>query len=142
MSRSFFQLLAVALFALSGCATGMDPNLFVAVSGDRRESTFVPQGYGWVKGSRIEILVLAEPQVSDNEITASGSWRSLGFVTADPIGMFGFNSGAFRSVVRRICGFPPEWMAQPLFLARDANTGTFKFYSGNKVDWFSFAPCP
>ena len=137
-------LLPIALVALSGCRSGIDSdaNFFVAASGDRAQTTFVPQGYGWVLGSRIEISVYGEPRRSGNEIVSSGEWRSLGFVTPDSYGMFGFNSGALTSVVQRtICGPPPPWLAQPLFLARDTGTGKVRFFSGKNDYWFTFDPC-
>jgi hypothetical protein len=134
--------LAVALFALGGCATGRDPNFFVAVSGNRQESTFLPQGYGWVPNNRIEISVYGEPMREGNELVNNSSWRSLGFVKPDSYGMFGYNSGALVAVVpRSLCGAPPQWLNQPLFLARDTETGTVSLIAGSNAEWFTFEPC-
>jgi hypothetical protein len=136
-------LLAIALVALTGCGSiDSDASFYVMSTRNGERTTFVPQGWGWVPRSRIEISVLGEPRISDNEVLTDGGWRSLGFVTPDSNGQFGFNTGPFTSVVQKLCGFPPPWMAQPLFLARDTSTGKVRIFSGRTGDWFTFKACP
>lgn len=103
-------VIAAALLVLSGCVkprSGYDPHLFVQVLGGSKQSIATPQGYGWVPSSNVDILLLGEPKAGVGEIYTDGSWRLVGTVHADSLGMFGF-TGPFKfNIDRNICGFPP-----------------------------------
>lgn len=140
MRRSIcFCLLAVALFSQAGCGNSSNPGFFVAIASSREGSTFVPQGYSWNAGSEIDISVWGEPKFEDGEIVTTHQWKSVGTAKADQYGMFGYNSGALKYLVQRtIPGAPPQWLPHPIFLAREKNTGTVKFYNGHNAEWFTF----
>ncbi len=138
-------LVSMAVFAaVSGCTPTVqnNPSFFVSAGGDRERSTFVPTGGGWIPSSEIEITLVAEPKrTAEGEIFAENP-RVIGTVKADPIGMFGFNSGAFNYVVARsICGAPPDWLQTPFFIARDKTSGLIRTSLTDRGSWFTFEPC-
>jgi len=133
-----------SLLSIAGCATGPrnEPGFYVTALGDRQSTTFTPSGYGWVPSSTIEISMFAEPVRTDTGELSAAPGRVIGTVQADSVGMFGFNPGAFTHLVpRRICGFPPEWLQAPFFVARDHSNNIVRFSNGANHYWFTFTQC-
>lgn len=139
------SLVSIAVVAaIAGCTPTApnDPNFFVSAGGNRERSTFVPTGGGWIPSSEIEITLVAEPKRTDGGEIFAADPRVVGTVHADPMGMFGFNAGAFNYVVvRSICGAPPEWLQTPFFIARDKLSGLIRTSSVASHNWFTFEPC-
>jgi hypothetical protein len=119
-----------------------DPVLFVQWGGAPGTSTFTPQGWYWVPQSNIDIQLYGEPSrdTQTGELS-SGPWRALGTVRTDSVGMFGFNTGALNTTVRRVCGSPPDWLMKPFFMAIDKSNGLVSFRSMEPGDWFTHTPC-
>ncbi len=139
-------IVAVASFAGRYRPPRQDPtpNLFVMLKESKGEqTTLVAQGYNWRPGSSIELKVFAEPRRENGEVV-SGGWRVVGNnVTADNIGFFGYDSSSAPVfTVSRICGSPPDWLANPFLMARDkANPEIWRLWSLEKSFWFNFKPC-
>jgi len=142
-------VIALALSALVGCPgcpeRSKEATLYVAPATTRGNvTTFIPTGYGgWVPGSKVEILILAEPQFVDGEISSTTTFRSVGTVTVDVHGLFGFGPFPFQfSVPRNIPGTPPGYLAQPLFYARDTANNITAFFPGVdfNIFWFTGKP--
>jgi hypothetical protein len=140
--RIVLCLLAVALFPLTGCGVGSDAAFFVTIASDGEGSSgFVPQGYGWTPKKQIDISLWGEPRLEGKEVVTTGEWKSLGVVTPDEYGMFGFNSGAFKYFVKRtIPNQPPPWLPHVIFLAREKDSGKVRFYTVACDAWFTFKP--
>jgi len=117
------------------------PSLFVQLLAGSRESTFVPTGSGWTPKKILDILLLGEPRYEEGEVVMSSDWKTIGSVTTDDYGMFGFTGGALKMIVpRTIPGAPPQWLSKPVFLARERNSGSFRFFAAPNAPWFTFAP--
>jgi hypothetical protein len=142
-ARAVLVALVVSIAGV-GCqpTVANDPNFYVSAGGDRERSTFVPTGGGWVPSSELEITLFAEPQKTDGGELFAANPRVIGTLKVDGYGMFGFGSGAFSyNVARSLCGNPPPWLQQPVFMARDKASGLLRFWSVANYNWFNFQPC-
>lgn len=145
MKRLFGMCVCLPMLALSACVT-TDPNLYVGAGGINGGPALAPQGYGWQPGSKVEFILYSEPKSERGEVFSSPAPRSLGTITVDAYGMFGFTGDDAHKfpVTRSICGHPPAW-AKPWVVAKDLTNNLVKFpemYSPNLADlWFTYQPC-
>jgi hypothetical protein len=119
----------------------LQPNLFVAVSYmGQNQTTFRPEGGGWIAGDQVEITLFGEPTSSGGEII-SGPPRTIGKVTAYD-GMFGYISNTLPiTIPHSLCGSPPAWLPDPYFTARDTKGGPIAVSKVGSYSWFTFKPC-
>jgi hypothetical protein len=122
------------------------PTLFVASGFTTLTDGFVqPTGTDWPAGEDVEILVTGEPERDENGGFGgtTTTWRSLGTIKADPNwGGFGYAPETKFPVTRNICGFPPQELSKPLFLAKNTDYHLTAFASSDNSIWFTFKACP
>jgi len=124
------QLAAVSLFAVTMCLAGCASDVLRT---DRVPYQYVPPA--------------APPNffvgynVNDGRELSSANPHVVANVTPDSIGTFGVLGTAISiPVARNLCGFPPETLPRPFFMARDKN-GNLRFYPGYTDAYFTFVPC-
>lgn len=132
------------LLSLTGCPPGKVPedtqaDFFVSSTGQGGVSGYLPTGWGWKPGSKVEISIWHEP---NGPGSVSSDWKKILEENADNSGMFGFNYGApFYPVRRNICGNPENGQTL-LFMAKSLTTGSVRMRQVPADLYFTFRPCP
>jgi hypothetical protein len=141
--RLFLTAAYSSLFlTLTACPPGQSSepqaDFYISSAGQSGVSGYLPNGYGWTPGSKVEISLWHEPDGPDS---ASTQWKKILDENVDNIGMFGFNSGApFYPVRRTICGTPVQGQTM-LAMAKNVNTGTIRMRQIPVDLYFTFQPC-
>lgn len=123
------------------------PQFYVSISRDNDHSHSF-HGLGWVPGSKVEIVLIAEPiLVNEGRELAAANPRVVATVTADINGSFGYQGPDIKAPIDHVlCGDPPPQLPppqhspRPVFMARDQQ-GKHRFYDAFFYIWFTRQAC-